>query len=335
MTSPRIVSSAFRVPDKVRFNNDPAFDWMTLHTSPTHNLFSGYSERRVLGQYEVLLDIMVPAAQQAIERANLKPGDIDMLMGIANMSQYYVPTELSGLHHILGLPTRCWVLPQMNTFSTFNSALLFADAMIRAGHARNILIAVGTNWTKHVSYRTPQSLSAGDGAGAVVVSADTGIGQWEVKAQRTLTDSSYYGSMYMQGARLEAYAPAADLSLVWGNPYFHITATGGQGFVEFGVKRTPKAVTKLLKKEGLTGADITLMSHQASTALTDPWCEVIKPAQYISTFTTFANMTDATIPVTFAWAQEKHMIEKDYLVFLEMGPDMHANALLLKRSEDA
>ena len=166
---PRLIGLGYSVPPTRRTNDDPIFDWLKAHVPPDKNPFQGYKTRAVLAPGEDLMTIMVPAALNALEDAKLRPSDIDLLLGYASISPYATPNALSLLHRQLGLPERTWVVPLNNEFSNFNAGLVMADALIRAGRARNILIVVGGNWTRHVDYHTVQSISAADGAGAAVV----------------------------------------------------------------------------------------------------------------------------------------------------------------------
>jgi 3-oxoacyl-[acyl-carrier-protein] synthase III len=323
---PAIVGMAYAVPAAVRTNDDPIFDWLKKHNPDGSKLFTGYVDRRVLAAGEGLNTIMVPAASKALQAAGLEPSDVDLIVGVGSVSPYDTPNEVAQVHAELACCPRSWVVPLANDFSNFNAGLWFADGLIRAGRVRNALIVVGGNWTRHVDYHTAQSVSAADGAAAAVLASSTAKGKFEVVDVETLTDTSYYGSMYMAGTPVKVPDRKEPL---FTNATFQITPAGQTGFQTFGVNEPPKAVQRLLKRHSLTGADITLMSHQASAVLLDAWGTAIKPAQYCQTLTQFANMTVANVPVNFAYFQDQ--IQKDHVVLLAIGAEMHTTAMLLKR----
>jgi 3-oxoacyl-[acyl-carrier-protein] synthase-3 len=332
---PRITGLGYFVPPNLRTNDDPIFDWLHkyLKDNPDEkNPFQGYKTRVVLGPGEDLMTMMVPAAMNALEAAHLQPSDIDMLLGYASVSPWANPNELSHLHKTLGMPASTYVVPLNNEFSNFNAGLLFADALIRAGRAKNILVVVGGNWTQHVSYHTVQSASAADGAGAAVVSLSSNPAQWRVVDQNTLTDTSFFGSMFMQGEKYEQVPPKDGYQVLWSEPFFQITKQGMDGFALFGGKAAPTAVTQLLQRNNITKNTWTLIAHQASTVLFNMWQSQLQPAQMIQTIASFANMTVANIPVNFAWSVGNQPITQNNLVLFALSPDMHANALLLQRS---
>ena len=104
-----------------------------------------------------------------------------------------------------------------------------------------------------------------------------------------------------------------------------------EGFGAFGGGVAPTAVTTLLARHQIASASVTLIAHQASTVLLDRWQATIQPGQMIQTIADFANMTVANIPVNLAWSVANDPIAKDHLVLFALGPDMHANAVLLER----
>jgi len=277
------------------------------------------------------MSIMLPAAQMALKNAGKKAADVDILLGTGSISQYINPNQLSELHKELKLSSNVWAVPIANEYSNFNSSLLIADALLRAGYFKTILICVGGNWTRNVSYQTPQSVSAGDGAGAVVMTMSNSKSKWYVVDTCTISDTKYYGGMFTAGAELKCRPPYQGYSELYSKHFFQINKKGVEGFTKFGVEAAANSVLQLLKKTKLKSTDITLMPNQSSSNLIEPWLKVIKPGQTIDTITSFANMTVATHVVNLAYAEKNKLIKKDNLVLMALGPDMHANAILLRK----
>lgn len=329
---PIISGYGYCLPKKIRGNEDPIFKWLHDHHVEGENLFEGYKERRILDEDEDLMTIMLPASKNAIKDAGISIEDVDFLLGMGSISMYRNPNELSNLHKLLKLSENCWSIPTSDAFSNFNSSLLIADSLIRSGRANHILICIGGNWTRNVDYHTPQAISAADGAGAVVISKNMpGKPSWTLIDSHTITDSEYYGSMFTSGNLYDFKLPNERPLHIWSDHYFQITKKGIDGFKKFGVHEPSRCVNELLKNQNLKGSDICLISHQASNKLLTAWNDAIKPGQYINTIKKFANMALANVPVNLAWSNEHEPIKKDYLVLLTIGPDMHTNALLLKR----
>jgi len=114
------------------------------------------------------------------------------------------------------------------------------------------------------------------------------------------------------------------------HPYFQILAHGADGFNNFAIPSVPECVNALLKRHNLTGADITLATHQASSVMMDKWQIEIAPAYYASTFEDYANTTLAALPITLAARYEE--IATDWIVLCGVGHYFHTTALLLGRT---
>ncbi|WP_026897632.1 3-oxoacyl-ACP synthase III family protein [Daejeonella oryzae] len=328
---PRITGLGYAVPDKIRLNDDPVFSWLKKNVTDGEKLFQGYEQRHVLDKDEDLISIMLPAAEMAMQNAGVSPDEIDLLIGTGSVSEYRNPNMLSLLHKELKLTKRVWVLPVDCEFSNFNASVLLADGLIRSGRIFNALICVGGNWTRNVSYETPQAVSAGDGAGAAVLANCSNQEKWTLTDQYTITESQYYGSMFSCGKSFEISPPIGNNEKLWTDTYFQINDEGIAGFKDFGINSPPQAALELMRKHNLKGSDISLISHQASSVLMDHWNDVIQPAQYINSIKLFANMAPANIPVTLAWSEKNDPAKKDHLILLAIGPDMHTNAMLFER----
>ena len=325
-----ILGLGSHLPVRVRDNDDPIFDNLKKNSSQQQILvlFQGIKHRHILGPDEQLVTIMAAAAKKAMIDGQVNAADIDLLIGCASLSKFVVPTDLGLLHKELGLPGRAMPLPLGNDFSNFTEALVIADALVKVGRARTVLVVAGGDWTRAVDYDQGPAVSAGDGAGAAVVGGPSGSVRWIVVDQQALVRSDMYGAMYVSGDVKQPRGQPQDQD--YSGPYFHMTKEGVEDFKTFGGQAAPVPAKLLLDRQGLKGSDVTLMGHQASTVLLDMWSKILQPAAVISTIENFGNMTVASIAVTLA-AREAD-IATPYVLLLALGLDMHAHALLLRRA---
>jgi 3-oxoacyl-[acyl-carrier-protein] synthase III len=336
-----IIGLAVRLPDTIRRNDDPIFDWIRTNHPDGQGLFTGYDTRRVLAEGETVMDILLPAAKMAIDDAGLVANDIDMVLGTVSPSTYILPSDLFALAHRLNMPETTLTIPLTNDFNNFTVGVLLADALVRGGRARNILVAVGGGWTRIMNYRTPQSISAADGAAAAVVGVARRDRQprWSVVDAEVIAQEQNFGDMYLIGdARQTLPGPGIgsasdpDPTLAdWTGPYYHVTDDGLKHFGTFGAGLAPKAAQRLLERQGIDPSDIAFTGHQASQKLLDAWKAALKPGQMIDTLAQYGNMTVANIPVNLWTMQSK--AQKPYVVALGLAGDMHAHALLLRSWE--
>ncbi|MEY3308244.1 MAG: hypothetical protein RLZZ413_2282 [Pseudomonadota bacterium] len=333
---PRIIGTGYAVPPGIRTNDDPIFDWLKANDPNYGKYFNGYRDRHYLTPPDTVTDLMMAAAQRALRQAGLDASRIDLLIGDASVSEYLLPNAISGLHHRLGLAPHVLPVALTSGFSQFNVAMMMADALIRAGRATYVLIALGDNWTQFVDYHTPQSTSAGDGAAACVIGPARSSSDWSFVDSRTIADTSYYGSMYM------APDPVSPGSSDYGRPVFQITDKGAQGFLDFGYNTAWTAATDLLlahpeisRNAQGQWTDVCLITHQASAVLVDHWQKMINPGTIVQTIEKFANMVQCSVPLNLAYATENPQpckFTQNYLLTLSLGPDMHANATLFRRN---
>jgi 3-oxoacyl-[acyl-carrier-protein] synthase-3 len=326
------------------------FRWLESHPEYAQ-LFYGYDTRHVLAADESIVRYAQEAATDALAMARLAPGDVDLLLGFVSVSEYAMPNALAQLHQLMGLASRCWIIPVNVEYSNFNAGLVIADAMIRAGQARNALVVCAGNWSRYVNYRLPPSVSAADGAGAAVMARTDDPATFRVVDYETFTQSMVpasgaspaypaYGNMYV-GADVvpmpgRAPLPPQDQGdalpdpQAYTQPYFHINDPGIAEFRGFGVTGPVQVTQKLLARNALSPSLVTITAHQTSRSLLDAWNNELRPRLFFDTLSTFGNMTLASIPVNFAFGYDQ--FETDDVVLLGIGPELHSNAVLLRRN---
>jgi 3-oxoacyl-[acyl-carrier-protein] synthase-3 len=316
----------------VRTNDDPVFEWLKKHPQPDQDLFAGYKFRRVLPCEGTLTDLpttvaglMTVACRNALQQASLPPADVDALLGYATVSEYITPNALALVHEGVGLRRDAWLLP-VEGEEHFLSALFLANALVQAGSARNALVVTGCNWTRYVNYHTAQSVAVSDGAGAAVVGRTADSSRFAVVDAATTVVPGGYGSMYMQGDPL---AVGSHAGAVYTRPYFHIGETGDAAYRDFGRKAPPELANLVLKRHRLTGADVTLISHQSSRGLMTAWGDAIRPGQYLDSLEEFADMVPATVAVNLSYFYDR--IEKDNVLLLDVSAELKTTAVLLRR----
>ena len=321
------------LPATIRTNDDPVFDWLKAHPPAGGSLFTGYDKRHVLAPDETIDTFVVAAARAALDSAGLVADDIDVLLGYVSVSDYISPNALARVHNALGLAETCWVLPVNADFSNHSAALLMADGFVAAGRARNVLVVCGSNWTRHVSYQSPEFVSAGDGAGAAVVGRTRDPSCWRIVDHEATFSTGGYGNMTMQGDRLTT-PPPSTATPEWASysePYYHITSGGLAEFRGFAFAEPPRIVLRLLDRHAIDAGSAAILPYQASRTLLDIWTQAIKPLQMLDTLADHGNMVIANLAVNLAARSSD--VRGDCAVLLGLGPEPHATALLLRRGE--
>lgn len=326
MPIPTILATGSSLPETIRTNDDPIFDWLRTNNPAGQKLFQGYDQRRVLAPGEQLSDLMAAAARSALGKAALSPGDVDLLIGHASVSAWEMPNDLVTVANTLGLATSTPIVPINSEYANFNHGLVVADAMLAAGRGTKALVVVGADWTRFVDYHTPPAISAADGAGAAVIAMSEDASLFHVRDVAVDADRSYLGGMYVAADP----APTPTDPPTFLAPVFHLNATGQQAFENFGIPRPPVLVQTVLERNGLTPADIAFVGHQTSTTLNDPWKAALNPAVFIQTLATYANMTSASIPVNLDVCADQ--ITTSHVALVALGPEPSCTVVLLERA---
>lgn len=296
-------------------------------------LFEGFDERRVLEPWEKIVDHMVAASKEAIKKAHLEVKDIDLVLGTIIKSEFDMPDELTKMHLELGLPHRCLIIPVTNTANNFTTALLMAHAFISQGMAKNILIAFGTNMTRHVDYHTSQCVSMSDAASATVVGIPDKKGSFfSLLDHEAYVQSQSYGTFSLNPYSLgiETRYQGQDRSLFTKSLLQLNVQRVTDLFKIFGHKYPAQVANTVMERQGVKSEEVAYISHQPTPNQYQAWVDEIKPGQVLNSMKKFANMLPATIPVNLAYFYEE--IDKEYLLMLSAGPEVQTLAVLLKRN---
>ena len=166
-TGTRIAGWGTALPEKVITNADLE---STLDTSDEWIVErSGIRERRIGDSTAALA---IDAGRVALANAHVEPRDVDLLLLATTTPDQQVPATAASVQHELG--TRGGAFDLNAACSGFVYGLVTADAMVRAGHRRALLIGAETlsrivDWEDRGT-----AVLFGDGAGAIVLEASDG-----------------------------------------------------------------------------------------------------------------------------------------------------------------
>ncbi|HBC02664.1 MAG TPA: 3-oxoacyl-ACP synthase, partial [Aequorivita sp.] len=179
MYTSKITGLGYYVPENVVTNDDLSklMDtndaWIQERT--------GIKERRHIkkGDGNSTSVMAVKASTIALERANLQPNDIDMIVFATLSPDMYFPGGGVEVQEMMGMRT-IPALDVRNQCSGFVYALSVADQFVKTGMYKNILVIGSENHSGGLDFSTRGrnvSVIFGDGAGAAVVSRnETGKG---------------------------------------------------------------------------------------------------------------------------------------------------------------
>lgn len=306
MPHARILGTGSFVPDEVvrnadlrdRFGIDTSDDWIVQRT--------GVRERRYAPAGVGTADLALPAARQAIEAAGITTGDLDLIIFATLSPDRAFPGSGVLLQAALGLPDDGRFVPALdvrNQCSGFLYGLSVADAMIRAGQARYVLLVGAEVQSAGLDLTTRgRAVSSlfGDGAGAVVL----GPGDATRGVRRVLLGAD--------GRHAEVLSQ--DVWDMRERPFIAVGADGagriepdrlyarmnGQVVFKHAVARMEEVVRALLDEEGVGVGEVDLyLFHQANLRINQLVAAHlgIPDDKLLTNLDRYGNTTAATIPL--------------------------------------
>jgi 3-oxoacyl-[acyl-carrier-protein] synthase-3 len=170
----RIAGTGSALPERVLTNHD--LEQMMDTSDQWIRERTGICERRIAAPEEMTTTFAEQACRRALQAAGIDGSEIDLLVVGTTTPDLVFPSTACLLQKRLGLPD-CGALDVNAACSGFVYALSVADKYIRCGDARKVLVCGAetlsriTNWNKRET-----AVLFGDGAGAVVLEADSDAG---------------------------------------------------------------------------------------------------------------------------------------------------------------
>jgi 3-oxoacyl-[acyl-carrier-protein] synthase III len=295
------------LPDRIVTNHeleltlDTSDAWITERT--------GIRERRVGG---TTTGLSVEAGRQAIERAGLRPGDIDALVLATTTPDRAVPGTSATVQHALGLS--CGAYDLNAACSGWVYGLVNAHGLIALG-AEKVLV-IGTDTLARITDWTDRNTAIlfADGAGAAVLEAVDGHGQllgWDLAADGSAEEALYAevgGTLQMEGREVFRRA----------------------------VRIMVDSATRSMAAAGVTADDLALVvPHQANIRIISASCERLgiglDRASIVLDRT--GNTSAASIPLALADALDRGRVcQGDLVLFVGFGAGMTAASAVVRWS---
>jgi len=281
---------------------DTSDEWIRTRT--------GIEERRIADDDETTSSMAIQAAQEALEVADLKPSDLDLIVVATVTPDHPFPATACLVQDTLG--ARGAAAFDISAGCTgFIYALTLAHHTLQSGAYENALV-IGAETLSRITDWNDRSTCVlfGDGAGAVILQADEAEGG--VLSTTLGTDGS--------GARL-LYVPAGGSQIPSSHESVaerqHYLRMRGREVFRFAARIMPTATRDVLEKADLTLEDLKLIiPHQANQRIIDSSAKLLDlPSETIfSNLSAYGNTSAASIPIALCEAVEEGRIQRDDLV---------------------
>ena len=315
MPSTRFLGTGFAVPDRVVTNDelsnmmDTTDEWIRTRT--------GIQERRWVREGETGVELGLKASQQAMEMAGLTPGDLDAIVYATSSPDHFAPGNGVYLQRMLGIST----IPALDVraqCSGFIYALSVADAWIRAGQYRHILVVGSEIQSTGLELSTEGRHVAvifADGAGAVVLGRSEenngGILGFDLHSEGAHAEKLWVdapGSMYhprVSPEQIEAKRQYLEMD--------------GKEVFRHAVVRMPESVRAVLSATGQKLDDLKLLlAHQANLRIAEAMQKSLglRDEQVYNNIMWYGNTTAATIPIALDECVRAGRVQRGDLVVM-------------------
>ncbi len=301
----RIVGTGGYLPEKVLTNHDlekiveTSDDWIASRT--------GIRERHIAAENETTSDLAFQASLRAIEMAGVNPQEIDLIIVATTTPDMIFPSTACILQDKLGIRSGGAAFDLQAVCGGFVYALTVADQFIQSGASKCALVVGAETFSRLLDWtdRTTCVLF-GDGAGAVVVKADSAPG---IMSTHLHADGSYRGMLTASGYLHNGK--------IHGNPF--VEMDGGAVF-KFAVKVLDSVAEETLQKSGLTKSDVNwLVPHQANTRIIQATAKKLGMSMdnVVLTVDKHGNTSAASIPLALDVAVRDGRIKSGEMVLME------------------
>lgn len=304
----RISGTGHCLPERVLTNKDleklvdTSDQWIQERT--------GIKERRIAAEGETTCDLAEVASKRALEAAGLAPSEIDLLVVGTTTPDLVFPSTACLLQHRLGLG-ECGAFDVNAACSGFVYALSVADQYIRSGQAKHVLVVGAETLTRMLDWSDRQTcVLFGDGAGAVVLSADTspGILSTHLHANGAHADLLKVDVGVSRGFKPDE--PRAGISVsMRGNEVFKVA-----------VNTLGRIVEETLEANGIDRAELDwLIPHQANLRIIKATAKKLNMSmdQVIVTVDKHGNTSAASVPLALDEAVRSGRVARGQLILLE------------------
>jgi 3-oxoacyl-[acyl-carrier-protein] synthase-3 len=271
---------------------------------------TGIGYRHIAAPGETASDMGAAAAREALARGGIEASEVDAILVATSTPDSAFPATAVRIQAKLGV-TKGFAFDLAAACTGFIYAISVADAMIRTGQARCVLV-IGTEVYSRILDWTDRGTCVlfGDGAGALLLRAGEGAG--------TTADRGILSS------HLHADGSFGDILHIEGGA----GSTGGTGLLRMAGKEVFRhAVTKLasvvdeaLAANGLGHQDVRwLVPHQANRRIIDAMGKKLHlpPERVVVTVERHANTSAASVPLALAEACADGRIQPGDLVAME------------------
>jgi 3-oxoacyl-[acyl-carrier-protein] synthase III len=308
-----IQSIGHAVPEKVMTNLD--LEKLVDTTDEWIKQRTGIAERRIASESETSSSLAIVASREALDKAGLLAEDIDVIVCGTVTGDMPFPATSCLVQDAIGA-TNAGAFDVGAACAGFIYSLDVAASMIQAGRVQNALVIGVDTLTKFVDWSDRSTcVLFGDGAGAVIVSAEEGT---ERGVMDTVLLSDGSGARHIN---LEVGGSLHPNCSPGSADYRNTIYMAGAEVYRFAVNAMGDACCRLLDQAGMTSGDIDLfVPHQANLRIIDSAAKRLDlpPEKVFVNVQKYGNTSGGSIPLALYEAVQEGRL-KEGMVVMTVG----------------
>ena len=289
--------------DELAKTVDTSDEWIATRT--------GIRQRHIAGEGETTVSLGREAALKAMQAAGVEASDIDMVVMGTTTPNLIFPSSACLLQAELGIRHSSPAFDVNAACSGFIYALSVADKFIRTGDAKTVLVVGSETLTRMVDWSDRSTcVLFGDGAGAVVLKADSDTG---ILSTHLHADGSKKELLWNPVGVSEGFKPEEP------NAGVRVLMTGNDVF-KHAVKALDAVVEETLEANGLDRHDIDwLIPHQANLRIIEATAKRLDMPmeRVIVTVDKHGNTSSGSVPLALDAAVRSGKVQRGQLLLLE------------------
>lgn len=267
---------------------------------------TGMKQRHIVGEGEYTSDLAAKAALIALENANLKPEEVDLIVVATVSADNPFPACATRVQKKIEA-NKAFAFDVNAVCSGFIYALSIADQYIKTGMVKNAVVIGADVMSKLLDWSDRSTaVLFGDGAGAVVLKAEENSDRG-IYSTHLFSDGRQYDLLYVDTKGASPEQPG------------HLRMQGREIY-KLAVNRIGQAVIAALDHNKLNIEDIDwFVPHQANLRIIEGVSTHFKipMEKMVVTIDKHSNTSAATIPLALWEAVNDGRIQKNHLVVLE------------------
>lgn len=281
---------------------DTSDEWIRART--------GIERRHFAAPGEKTSDLAIAAARRALDDAGLTGRDIDVIVLATATPDQTFPSTSTRVQAAIGMQGG-FAFDIQAVCAGFIFALAQADAMIRTGQARRVLVIGAETFSRILDFTDRGTcVLFGDGAGALILEARDGAGASSDRgllATDLNSDGRYNSLLYVDGGPSD-------------NGVAGVVRMAGQEVFKHAVLKLAETGAAALARAGLTTADVDwLVPHQANLRIMTMTAQKlgVPMERVVVTVQDHGNTSAASIPLALSVARGTKRIADGDLVLME------------------